>query len=215
MKDEAELRRKLNLLKRAERHGIDLEGQVLRKESAAEMPENASGNMERRQQRAREDLTQAENQTREMRERSVRVSSSMEHQARERLERDYTDDAKKMRCQLCHQPMPFEKRDGRPYFECVQVFHDMKKESSDQYLALCPTCRAKYDEWVRKLEANAKRLRQEILSRTVKSGQGSISVLLPDHGTPACPVSPLRGMSLYFVATHFADLKVVLEGEDA
>ena len=213
--NEDEVREAVEQMRLARKNGIDVKGLILRKQIAAEMPENASGNMERRQQRAREDLSQAENQTREMRERSVRVSSSMEHQARERLERDYTDDAKKMRCQLCHQPMPFAKRDGRPYFECVQVFRDMKKESSDQYLALCPTCRAKYDEWVRKLEANAKRLRQEILSRTVKSGQGSISVLLPDHGTPACPVSPLRGMSLYFVATHFADLKVVLEGEDA
>ena len=211
---ETEVREAVEQMRLAKQNGIDVWGMILKRQSAAEMPENASGNMERRQQRAREDLSQAENQTREMRERSVRVSSSMEHQARERLERDYTDDAKMMRCQLCHQPMPFDKRDGHPYFECVQLLRDMKKESPDQYLALCPTCRAAYDEWVRKHEANANRLRQEILSRMVKSGQGSISILLPDHGTPACQDSPLRGKSLYFVATHFADLKVVLEGED-
>ena len=214
-KSEEEVREAVEQWRLAKQNGIDVKGMILKRQSYAEMPENASGNMERRQQRAREDFSQAENQTREMRERSVRVSASMEHQARERLERDYTDDAKMMRCQLCHQPMPFDKRDGRPYFECVQVFYDMSKESPDQYLALCPTCCAAYDEWVRKLEANAKRLRQEILSRTVKNGQGSISILLPDHGTPACPDSPLRGRSLYFGATHFADLKVVLEGEDA
>lgn len=209
-----EIREAIDMMHRAQKCGIDVKGQILKKETSVLMPESPSGNVERRQQRAGEDFKSAENQTREVRERSVRVSNSREQEARVRLERDYTDDSKQMRCQLCRMPMPFKKRDGQPYFECVQIFRDMSKETPDQYLALCPNCRAAYDEWVRKLEANRDRLKEEILSKAVSNGQGSVTVMLPNYGTPACKVPPTNDMALYFVASHFIDLQVVLRNEE-
>ena len=213
-RNEDEVREAVDMMRRARQCGIDVKGQILQRETSASMPESPSGNVERRQQRAGEDFKVAENQTREMRERSVRVSNSREQEARVRLERDYTDDKKQMRCQLCRMPMPFNKRDGQPYFECVQIFRDMAKETPDQYLALCPNCRAAYDEWVRKLETNRDRLKEEILSKVVSNGQGSVTVMLPNYGTPACKVPPTNGMSLYFVASHFIDLRAVLRTEE-
>ena len=90
----------------------------------------------------------------------------------------------------------------------------MKKETKEHYLALCPTCAAMYDEWVRKHEKNSICLRDAIRSRQVSNGKGSVSLQLPDCGTPSCTKPPTSGMSLYFGAKHFIDLQTVLGQEE-
>ena len=208
-----EIREAVELMKSAKREGIDVKGMILRKRVAAEMPENASSNVASRQEKTSSVYAESEVQQRELRERSVRISQTMEREAHHRLIREYTDDSKRMRCQLCRHEMPFKKRNGEVYFECVQVFRGMQKESADQYLALCPTCYAIYDEWIRKHEANAAWLKAEIIRRSVNDGQGRISIDLPDTGTPDNRTPPTTGMSLYFTGKHFVDIQTVLHGE--
>ena len=56
-----------------------------------------------------------------------------------------------MVCQICKEEMPFRKRDGAHYFEKKEVLSIkfLPKEHEAQYLALCPLCAAKYDEFVK------------------------------------------------------------------
>lgn len=209
-----ELKDALEWMRAAMKEGIDVKGMILKKRMAAEMPEGATSNLERRKEKTAEAYADSESQTREMRERSVKSSLSMAPEARKMLQGYYTDDRRKMRCQLCRDTMPFRKRDGEEYFECIQIFRDMKKESKDQYLALCPMCSAAYDEWIRKHEGNSMRLREAIIRSSISNGQGGVSILLPDYGTPSCGTPPTSGLALYFVAKHFVDVKTVLEQEN-
>ena len=204
----------LDVMRAAAKEGIDVRALIAKRRMVAEMPESASGNAERRRDRVVDIYADAELQSRELRERSVKTSRSLAPEAREMLIGYYTDDHREMRCQLCRNPMPFSKRDGEAYFECFQLFRDMKKETKEHYLALCPTCAAMYDEWVRKHEKNSICLRDAIRSRQVSNGKGSVSLQLPDCGTPSCTKPPTSGMSLYFGAKHFIDLQTVLGQEE-
>ncbi len=72
--------------------------------------------------------------------------------SKETLREWYTNDAQEMVCQICNMEMPFKRRDGLHYFEAVEVLagRRLPKEHESQYLALCPTCAAKYTEFVKR-----------------------------------------------------------------
>lgn len=56
-----------------------------------------------------------------------------------------------MFCQICHENMPFKTKDGKWYFEAVEIFDNkvVKKEDRSLYLSLCPVCAARYKEYVK------------------------------------------------------------------
>lgn len=82
---------------------------------------------------------------RETRERTVRLySPNYKAEAKNYLQNKYKDDWGAMFCQICEQPMPFALPNREPYFEMVQYVKGLPKESLRHYLALCPTCAAKY-----------------------------------------------------------------------
>jgi hypothetical protein len=93
--------------------------------------------------------------------------------------------------------MPFRKRDGAHYFEKKEVLPRkyLPKEHEAQYLALCPLCAAKYNEFV---------ICDEEAMSGLKEG-----LVAPDN----CEVPIVLGnqaTSIRFVETHFADLRTIL-----
>lgn len=110
-----------------------------------DFPPRENKNPERRKQRLKERRSKAPKKVREKKERTVRTTQDKE-QAKKYLENLYTDKSGKLICQLCKETMPFKKKDGKYYFETVELL-DLE-EDDQNYLALCPTCAAKFNEYV-------------------------------------------------------------------
>jgi hypothetical protein len=95
--------------------------------------------------------------------------------------------------------MPFRRRDGRYYFEAVQLLDDLAKEHIAAYVALCPLCAAKFKELVKRDEKQRQRLREDI----VNSEEPRVGVALgKESGT------------IRFVEKHLLDIKVILADEE-
>lgn len=110
-----------------------------------EFPERESRDPDRRAQRLSARAQSAPAKAYEVRERSVRTSNTETRAvARTYLEDHYTNDLGDMICQGCHQKMPFNLPDGSPYFEASQLIESLATEHAENYLALCPTCAAKW-----------------------------------------------------------------------
>lgn len=109
-----------------------------------------------------------------------------------------------MICQICQNPMPFEKRDGQPYFESVEIFTKefITKEFEAAHIALCPVCSAKYLEYIKQDTTTMEFLQHSILQ--AKQGVLTIPIKL-DKGT--------KGASIRFVESHLFDLKQFLQKE--
>lgn len=159
-------------------------------------PTKPVANPERRKDRLAEQLTDAPDKKYEKRERSVRTTNGTINPTTW-LRNQYTNEADQMVCQICKEEMPFRKRDGAHYFEKKEVLSKkyLPKEYEAQYLALCPLCAAKYDEFVKTDDEVMVELREEIVS----SEDCEIPISLGDEKT-----------SILFVETHFHDLKNVL-----
>lgn len=154
-------------------------------------------NPERRQEQLGERLSDAPDKEYGKRERSVRTTSCAIDPITW-LRNKYTK-ADQMICQICKEEMPFRKRDGAHYFEKKEVLsrNYLPKEHEAQYLALCPLCAAKYNEFVTTDDKVMAELREEIV------------------GTENCEIPISFGdekTSIRFVETHFFDLKTILEG---
>lgn len=100
-----------------------------------------------------------------------------------------------MVCQICHDEMPFKKRDGQHYFEAVEILDNLPIEHQALYIALCPVCAAKYREFV-------------------KTDDGAMRALANGLKQAAKPEVELRlgqdRARLCFVETHLLDLKTLL-----
>jgi len=160
-------------------------------------PTRPVANPERRQERLGEQLTDAPNKEYEKRERSVRTTNGTIDPTTW-LRNQYTNDADQMVCQICKEEMPFRKRDGAHYFEKKEALSKkyLPKEHEAQYLALCPLCAAKYDEFVKTDDEVMAELREEIVS----AEDCEIPISLGDEKT-----------SIRFVGTHYHDLQNILE----
>src|SRR5262249_7326838 len=122
-------------------------------EQLASAPER---NRERRRQKLLERKLVAPRRESVQRLRSVASYSSGEID-RESLFHFYrTEDDEKLFCQICLQNMPFEKRDGNEYSECVTLLTKTWAEERNVTLKvmtplnliLCPTCGSFYREYV-------------------------------------------------------------------
>ena len=110
-----------------------------------EFPQREAPNPDRRAARMAERAQAAPLKTYETRERSVRTSDKDTRElARPYLVDLYTNSARQMVCQACHQEMPFNLPDGSPYFEAPELLPDASAELAENHLALCPTCSAKW-----------------------------------------------------------------------
>jgi hypothetical protein len=159
-------------------------------------PSRPIANPERRKERLGEQLSDAPNKEYKKRDRSVRTTNGAIDPITW-LRNQYTNEADQMVCQICKEEMPFRKRDGAHYFEKKEVLSKkyLTKEHEAQYLALCPLCAAKYNEFVKNDDEVMAELREEIVS----SEDYEIPISLGDEQT-----------SIRFVETHFHDLKVIV-----
>lgn len=108
-------------------------------------PERETSDPDRRAQRLAARAQAAPAKSYEVRERSVRISNGETRGvARSYLEDHYTNELGAMICQACHERMPFDLPNGSPYFEAPEFLESIATEHSENHLALCPTCAAKW-----------------------------------------------------------------------
>ena len=152
-------------------------------------------NPERRQERLAEQLSDAPNKEYEIRERRVRTTNSNIDPITW-LRNKYTNENGQMVCQICKDEMPFRKRDGTYYFEKKEVLSRtyLPKEHDAQYLALCPLCAAKYDEFIKTED----RLMDELKDAIANTENYEIPISLGDEKT-----------SIRFNEKHLKDLKFI------
>jgi len=156
-------------------------------------------NSKRRQERLIEQLSGAPKITYEMKTQSIRTSNLPDAEIKTYLREQYWNrTTDQMVCQICKEEMPFRKRDGTHYFDKKEVLTSkhLSKEHVAQYLALCPLCAAKYDEFVKTDDEVMAELRKKIVS----AEDCKISIPLGDEK-----------ISIRFVDTHYHDLKNILE----
>lgn len=162
-------------------------------------PDRPVANPERRQERLGEQLSDTPDKEYEKRERSVQVPTEITDEViKTWLRNQYTNDENQMVCQICKMEH-FRKRNGEHHFEKKEVLTSnfLPKKLVAQYLALCPLCAAKYDEFVKTDDAVMAELREEI----VNTENCEIPISLGDEKT-----------SIRFVETHYHDLKTIIEG---
>ncbi len=152
---------------------------------------------ERRMEHLGEQLSNAPEKEYEKRERSIRTTNGAIDPTTW-LRNQYTNKADQMVCQICKEEMPFRKRDGAHYFEKKEVLSKkyLPKEHEAQYLALCPLCAAKYDEFVKTDD----QIMVELMHVIVNSDNCEIPISLGDEKT-----------SIRFVETHYHDLKAIID----
>jgi len=111
----------------------------------AEFPQRETRDPDRRAARLAARAQHAPVKTYEVRERSVRTSSTVSRAtARSYLEDHYTTPLGDMICQACQQKMPFVMPNGSPYFEASELLDAMPTEHAETHLAMCPVCAAKW-----------------------------------------------------------------------
>ena len=167
------------------------------KQKQPSFPSSPVANPERRQERLGERLTDAPDKEYKKRERSVRATNGAIDPTTW-LRNQYTNDTGQMVCQICKEEMPFRKRNNKHYFEKKEVLSRkyLPKEHDAQYLALCPLCAAKYEEFVKTEDVVMAKLKETILS----SEDCKIPISLGDEKT-----------NIRFVETHYHDLKMIIE----
>ena len=151
-------------------------------------------NPERREERLTEQISNAPDKHYEKREKSVRITNGA-IDPKTWLRNQYTNDDDQMVCQICKEEMPFRKRDGKHYFEKKEVLSYLSKEHDAQYLALCPLCAAKYNEFVILDNDIMDKLQNAIIS----AENCEVPISLGDQDT-----------NIRFVETHLHDLKIIL-----
>lgn len=136
----------------------------------------------------------------EKRTMNVRITENIE-QSRTYLQSIYTNTDNQMICQICKKEMPFRKRNGDYYFEAVEIFSHifLFKEHEAKYLALCPTCAAKYKVFVKGKKGGQRELYHRIKNVAIPEA----NVKLGEWET-----------SVKFVESHFVDLKAILSMSD-
>ncbi|MCY4047635.1 MAG: hypothetical protein OXF42_05990, partial [Candidatus Dadabacteria bacterium] len=159
-------------------------------------PKRLVNNPERREERLGKQLSDAPNKKYEHRKRSVRTTSgSIDPTAW--LRNQYRNEDDQMICQICKEEMPFRKRNGEHYFEKKEALSrdHLLKEHEAQYLALCPLCAAKYEEFV-KTDDN---VMAELKEAIVNAEDCEVPISLGNQKT-----------SIRFVEAHYHDLKVII-----
>ena len=101
-----------------------------------------------------------------------------------------------MICQVCKKALPFKLADGRYFFEAVEFLPELMRRHYQNYLVLCPNHAAMYQY----ANGAAKLMKDLFLDL---SGNKMEVVLAGENAT------------VYFTATHEADLKAIIAVEDA
>ena len=162
-----------------------------------QFPQRSSGDPERRQRKLAEQIRETPEKEYKPRTRSTRITEATEY-TRAWLKENYTNHSDLMICQVCHEEMPFKKRNGEYYFEAVEALSKdhFLREHEAQFLSLCPLCAARYKEFVKRDE-NAM---QNVKEKLVNSDNPEVTLHLGDYDA-----------RIRFVETHWEDIRTILK----
>ena len=162
-----------------------------------EFPANEPRDSKRRSERVGQQAENALDRVVEQRTRSVSIGrEAVKEQTQPYLREQYTNADDEMLCQVCKAVMPFKLDDGSFYFEMVEFLPELKKRHYQNYLALCPNHAAMF------CHANgSKGLMRSLFVDLETTG---LEILLAQ-----------KEMTIQFTKTHIADLKVVIEKDEA
>jgi hypothetical protein len=165
------------------------------RKAAAELPDHAPSNPERRAERVGGQAAAAPERRTEERTRSVSVGwETVKQEAAQYLLSQYTNPDGEMICQVCKGSLPFKLDDGTAYFEKVEFLLDLKKRHYQNYLALCPNHGAMFQH----ANGSSESMRSLFLEMTCNE----LKIVLAQ-----------REAIIYFTKTHIADLKAVIQAE--
>lgn len=153
-------------------------------------------------EKAKENYDNADDIESEKRERSVRTSNSgIKDSAKVKLRNRYTSTLNgNMICQICQNPMPFKDKADNDYFVTRQLFSSkiFEKEMDENYVALCPTCDAKYKVYMAQDEEKQSELKKAVIASV--ADQTEFDITLDDD------------YKLYFSKQHIISLYSCLSG---
>jgi len=146
-----------------------------------------------------EDAGNAPGKTKVVKERSVSdgQDQKVKNEAKVYLRQKYIAD-EKMYCQACHDPATFKVKDDW-FFEAVEFVPNRKQLLTENYLALCPLCAAKY-LYARDPEDH-EALLAKVLEWKIDDEAPVVSFTLALAG---------KRVDLYFTQTHAISLKAKL-----
>lgn len=154
-------------------------------------------------EKAKDNYDDADDIETEKRERSVRTSNSgIKDSAKSKLRNRYTNTLNgNMICQICQNPMPFKDKADNDYFVARQLFSSkiFEKEMDENYIALCPTCDAKYKVYMAQDDEKQNELKQDVIES--KAEQTEFDIELDDD------------YKIYFNKQHIISLYSCLSGE--
>jgi len=157
--------------------------------------EDPSSMTDRRQEKIRQRVLEAPEKVYEERPRQVRVSKRLIDPSTW-LRAKYRNENGQMFCQICLKVMPFKRPDDNEYyFEAVEITNESNIEHEELYIALCPTCAAKYKVFIK----NYKEKIREVTTLILNTTQREIPIKLD-----------IPGASMKFRRDHLSDLKVIL-----
>lgn len=164
-----------------------------------EFPEKPSADPERRRQKLVERRENAPARETVQRERSIEPGlASIKAEAKAYLRGAYTNGNGKLICQCCRDPMPFRlPKTDQDYFEAVLFSKGLEQQFYENYLALCPTCAAKYQHACME---SREELKDKVLAAD-PDGQENVTLDVTLAEQPA---------TIRFVGAHALDLKVIL-----
>lgn len=135
---------------------------------------------ERLSEKALERFEEADGISSEKKERTVRTTNTgIKDAARVKLRNRYTSQLNgNMLCQICQNQMPFKDKTDNDYFVARQLFASkiFEKELDENYIALCPTCDAKYKVYMAQDEEKQQELKQAIIDSKAEQNEFAITL---------------------------------------
>jgi hypothetical protein len=191
--------------------GLTISDLITKAKSSPSFPQKNARDPDRRKDIMAEKFANAEDKAYEIRTRRVRVDSVSSGEKKTYLENYYTNDDGIMVCQICEKEMPFQKRDGTYYYEAVEIFPNkrlskhLSKNLPEQYIALCPECSARYNEYVVHNGSVMNELEYHIIN--------GIDLWLHLGDISENNHEPFM-KNIRFVETHLIDLQTILRKEN-
>ena len=135
---------------------------------------------------------------RRIRERNM----SNEEYIRKFLDDVYGNRRGNVKCQICGEYMPFKRPNGKDYFEVTELFSKemIERESKFNRIALCPTCAARYQVYMRNKADKKKDLLKQIINSQTEQTEFNLTLD--------------KNMSLHFDKRHLAELKGILKAQN-
>ena len=191
----------INLIKQLKKYPDvyeKIKADILAKKKKAEFPEKALSNAERRKEKIIEKYRKSPKKKYEKKSLSKKTTENTIDPGTW-LRETYTNKEGQMICQICQKEMPFKKRNGKYYFEAIELLNDFDREMEELHIALCPLCAAMYNEFVKHNEGAMKSLKNALMN----SEKSEVTLQLGELGT-----------SVRFVERHFMDIRAIIEAKE-